>query len=515
MHPLSKHKNPFISFNNVSLRLAEHIVFQDTNWAFSDDEHWAVIGTNGSGKSILARALTGRIPAVQGRIVYHFLKDRSGRSWEGGASLKTAVSYVCFDQQKLAQARRDRIYQARWHSSENADTLSVSDYLSAARVYNINPFQIDAVRPDPEAFESDRDRVISTLGIQTLINKKIIQLSNGETRKVMLARALLTGPRLLILDNPFTGLDRDYRRRLTDILEKLMHDRLRVIIMTSRQDEILPAITHVMVVEDRQTVALGPKEKVLDQAAVRRMWQGFSSIDFNLRTPHQPGPRPDYGPGDVVVDMKDINISYNGVPVLRDIDWTIKKGQHWALAGPNGSGKTTLLSLIAGDNPRAYANDITLFGRRRGTGESLWEVKQKIGFISPELHLHFPRQITAFDAVCSGFFDSSGLYRRCSNAQRQMAGSWMENLGLIKYRDTLLDNLSDGTQRLILIARALVKQPLLLIMDEPCQGLDAGNRHRVLNLVDAIGNQLEVTIIFVTHDIDELPGIITHTLTLK
>ena len=510
MNTSLENKNLFISFKSAALRVGDRIVFSETNWEFHNDEHWAIVGANGSGKSILARALSGQIPVVQGKIVYHFLKNHP---LDLEVSPKHAISYVCFDKQKQALARRDRIYQGRWHSSENTDAISVSDYLSIEHVYNINPFQVDAWRPDPNEFDADRKRVTSVLGIKALLKKKITHLSNGETRKVMLTRALLTRPRLLILENPFSGLDQGYRKQLSTILEDLMDTRLRVVIVTSRQDEIVAGISHLLLVEHQKVVAIGPKKEVLDEISRRKVRKSSPQNEFQLSVPQQPSKT--YEAGDVLVAMKKIYISYNGVPVLRNIDWKIKKGEHWALVGPNGSGKTTLLSLILGDNPQAYANDITLFGRRKGTGESIWEVKQKIGFVSPELHLHFPLDISGFDAVCSGFFDSVGLYRRCSQEQRQIAGLWMENLGLSKYSETMFDKLSDGTQRLILIARALVKQPLLLIMDEPCQGLDQENRNRVLNLVDSIGNQLGTTVIFVTHDIDELPRIITNRLTLS
>jgi molybdate transport system ATP-binding protein len=510
------HKNLFISFNNVSLRLNDRIIFPNTNWEFYNDEHWAIIGTNGSGKSILVRALSGQIPVVQGKIVYHFLKNRpQARFPNKDTSPRHAISYVCFDKQRQALARKDRIYQARWHSSESADALSVSDYLSVEHVYNINPFQVDAWRPDPDLFKSEIEHVIVTLSIQALIKKKMIHLSNGETRKVMLARALLTRPRLLVLENPFTGLDQQNRNQLKTILENLMNDDMRLVIVSSRQDEILPGITHVMMIENQKIITTAPKEEVLEHISIHKIWKNHSSMTFNLTVPQKPEMQPDYKGGQVLVEMKEVNISYNGVPVLRNIDWKIKKGEHWALMGPNGSGKTTLLSLILGDNPQAYANDITLFGKRKGTGENIWEIKQKIGFVSSELHIHFPPNISGFDAVCSGFFDSVGLYRRCSQEQQQIAKLWMENLGLLDYKETLFDKLSHGLQRLLLIARALVKQPLLLIMDEPCQGLDQDNRQHVLNLVDSIGNRLDTTVIFVTHDIDELPGIITNKLTLS
>jgi molybdate transport system ATP-binding protein len=174
-----------------------------------------------------------------------------------------------------------------------------------------------------------------------------------------------------------------------------------------------------------------------------------------------------------------------------------------------------LLSLILGDNPQAYANDIVLFGRQKGTGESIWEIKEKIGFISPELHVHYPYRFSAFDVICSGFFDSIGLYRKCSEKMKHAAGSWLKQLGMSSYAETRFGTLSHGIQRMILIARALVKNPQLLVLDEPCQGLDEHNRRQIIGLVEAVGRRTDTGIIYVTHDIDELPGIITHVLRLE
>jgi molybdate transport system ATP-binding protein len=212
--------------------------------------------------------------------------------------------------------------------------------------------------------------------------------------------------------------------------------------------------------------------------------------------------------------MKRVNVSYGKARILRDIDWTVQRGEHWALLGPNGAGKTTLLSLILGDHPQAYANHVALFGRRRSSGESIWEIKQRIGWVAPELHLYHPRNITGLRVVESGFYDSVGLYRACSQTQRQMAQQWMKRLGIEDYADLPFAKLSEGEQRLVLLARALVKDPLLLILDEPCQGLDAQNRERVRQIVDTIGRHRDISIIYVTHNADELPRIINCVLRL-
>jgi molybdate transport system ATP-binding protein len=220
-------------------------------------------------------------------------------------------------------------------------------------------------------------------------------------------------------------------------------------------------------------------------------------------------------PSQVLVRMKSVSVAYNGTKVLQQICWTVRENEQWALLGPNGAGKTTLLSLIMGDNPQAYANDITLFGRRRGSGESIWEIKQHIGWVAPELQLYYPGGATCLDVVCSGFFDSIGLYRQCSSNQREAAMSWMQWLGLSERAKTVFEQISEGEQRLALIARALVKSPALLILDEPCQGLDESNRDRVLQAIDQAGSRLNTSMIYVTHRADELPKSITHILRLN
>jgi molybdate transport system ATP-binding protein len=216
----------------------------------------------------------------------------------------------------------------------------------------------------------------------------------------------------------------------------------------------------------------------------------------------------------VLVELHGASVSYGNVAILDGVDWTVRAGERWALLGPNGAGKTTLLSLIVGDNPQAYANRIWLFGRRRGSGESIWEVKQQIGWVAPELHLYHPRRITTNDVVCSGFFDTVGLYRRPSPQQRHRATRWMENLGISELAGLPMDEISEGEQRLVLIARALVKEPLLLVLDEPCQGLDEQHRDMVVQTIEALGSTPDTSIIYVTHDRDALPRNLTHMLKL-
>ena len=256
----------------------------------------------------------------------------------------------------------------------------------------------------------------------------------------------------------------------------------------------------------------------------------FISIKISPNPPLEKGGKEHVPPfskgglGGILIEMKNTSVSYGEVDVLWDINWTMRQGENWAVLGPNGAGKTTLLSLILADNPQSYANEITLFGRRRGSGESIWDIKRNIGWVSPELQIYYHNESTCHNVVCSGFFDSVGLYQKCSPEQTNVAEHWMRSFGIEDLADRSLGTVSAGEQRLVLLARALVKNPILLILDEPCQGLDFSHRRRIIDLLDQLspsdhclsgrGRGGCVNMIYVTHHFDEMPTAITHVLKL-
>jgi molybdate transport system ATP-binding protein len=501
---LTRDARRFISLNDVSLRLHDKLLFEGLCWEMLDNQHWAVIGPNGSGKSVLMKALCGSVPVIKGKLVYHFMQD-GGQN----AAPQDFIAYVTFESQRRVLGD-EAFYQFRWNSGVSEDILSVAEYLSERGVKSVNPYHVVESRSDLNFAARSKD-VIEQLELGTLLGRKVIQLSNGERRKVWIARAMLKSPRLLILDNPFAGLDEHFRARLAENLENLMQGDLRVLIVGTGRDEILSSITHVLCMKDNRVIAQGPRQAILNSEAAHetRKLANLPVVPASQRNDEGEPPRK------ALVSMENVNVSYNGTKVLRQVSWIVRENEQWALLGPNGAGKTTLLSLILADNPQAYANDITLFGRRRGSGESIWEIKQHVGWVAPELHLYYPRGATCLDVVCSGWFDSVGLYRQCSSDQREVAVTWMQQLGLSECTEKTLAQISEGEQRLALIARALVKSPALLVLDEPCQGLDAGNRDRVLQAIDWVGSRPNTSMIYVTHRADELPQSITHVLRLN
>ncbi|MGE5262408.1 MAG: ATP-binding cassette domain-containing protein [Acidobacteriota bacterium] len=509
-----RHAKPFISLNDVSIRVGEQFLFQGLTWEMRSDQHWAVIGPNGSGKSTLMKALCGALPVAKGNIVYHFMQDN------GHHSVQDRIAYVTFESQRMALSD-EAFYQARWNAGVSEDTQSVSEFLSERQVKRINPFRVVENRPDSE-FAARWQEVIEQLELDRLLGRKVVALSNGERRKVTIARALLTSPQLLVLDNPFAGLDERFRTRLADDLENLMQRDLRVLIVETDRDVIPPGITHILSVKDGRVIDQGTRGYSGKRSKVHSLSTGFGaaqvsqSLGESLRFAQGDNQGATHvSPGKTLVHMENVSVSYNGTPVLHQVNWTVRENEQWALLGPNGAGKTTLLSLILADNPQAYANNITLFGKRRGSGESIWEIKRNIGWVAPELQLYYPRHATCLDVACSGWYDSVGLYRECTSHQREIALAWLERFGLAERAGTVIDQVSEGEQRLALLARALVKSPVLLVLDEPCQGLDAGNRDRVLQAIAEAGVLPNTSMIYVTHRADELPQNITHVLRLS
>jgi molybdate transport system ATP-binding protein len=215
-----------------------------------------------------------------------------------------------------------------------------------------------------------------------------------------------------------------------------------------------------------------------------------------------------------LVEMIDVHVQYEDNVVLKNIDWTIREGENWMVQGPDGAGKTTLLKLISGDNLQAYANDIFLFGQKKGSGESVWEIKQKIGWISADLRSKYPTHIKAAEVVYSGFFDSVGLFRKATAAQRERAEGWLSALNLDHLAQELYGELSHGQKQMLLIARAIVKSPALLLLDEPWEGLDFANCRKISEIIEYIGHHRLSTVVCTTSDQDVILPCITHQLKL-
>jgi molybdate transport system ATP-binding protein len=493
--------------DDIAIRWNGRIAFPRTRWSWRRGEQWAILGPNGSGKSLLALALCDQVPLQRGEIHYHF------DGIEADAVPEQFIALLSPQTQRDLASAESSFYQSRWHSGISEGRRTVAQFLSQASVEDRNPFEIGGYRGDPRRFRENRRRFSRWLGIGDLFRRRLAVLSNGEQRKVILVRTLLRSPRLLILDDPFGGLDRATRACLQKVIQRLMRACLPVLLITNRPDELPPGTTHLLLVRNQRIIAQGTRRAVLKHPLIRELETSApSSSPSSFSSSKKPAGKNHATP---LIELNHVTVRLGNKRILDDVTWTMRRGENWALLGPNGSGKTTLLSLIQGDNPQAYALDLRLFGVRPETTATLWRLRRKIGWLSPELHLHYPAGWACLDVVCSGFFNQIGLYEPCTSRQRAAARGWLRRLGLAHRAEQSFWELSLGDQRLVLLARAVVKKPKLLILDEPCQGLDLAHRRSLLAAVDRLIRQTRAGLIFVTHHAREMPACVSHVLELK
>lgn len=474
-------RNPFVRMNAPA------------SAALSSDEHIAIVGANGSGKSLLVDMLTGKYLLREGSLQYDFRPAPTNYAYKN-------IKYITF-RDTYGTSDFYYCYQMRWNGTEQDDVPEVGDFLCSI--------------PEGEV----RDKLFKLFDIAPMLTKKVVHLSSGELRKMELAHSLSASPRVLIMDNPFIGLDADTRRQLRNLLDDLSRTGdLQIVLVLSMMEDIPDFITHVIPVADG---VVGEKMPLSDyrllferEDAERRAAEEASLLDAQRRILSLPAKDDDYC-SDEVIKFNNVNIRYGERTILKNLDWTVRRGEMWALRGENGSGKSTLLSLVCADNPQSYACDIALFGRKRGTGESIWEIKKHIGYVSPEMHRAYMKDMPAIEIVASGLFDTIGLYLRPNAEQLKICEWWMDVFGIAVIKDKSFMQLSSGEQRMCLLVRAFVKDPELLILDEPLHGLDTFNRRRVKCLIEAFCRRRGKTLIMVTHYDGELPATVTDTLVLK
>lgn len=482
--------NTFLALEHITVRHLDNTLFRELSWQVENGQHWAIIGPSGSGKSALLNTLAGKFNVINGAIRHHFYDafiaaHPQDDPYFNYRRLMATVSH--HHQFKNHSNTTDFYYQQRFNSSDSDDAPTVQSYL-------FGDAPVDAKTME----------WLTPLRIPSLLHKELIKLSNGETRRTMIAHALLQQPKLLMLDNPFIGLDVQARKDFQEMINHIISSLGTTVLLVTSPREIPDLITHVLTLEEGRITGTYTREAfmALPQSEVKETaLPAFDKDLITKLTAH--APREHF---DVIVGMQNVNVKYGDAQILQNINWTIKPNDKWALLGPNGAGKSTLLSLINADNPQAYANKIVLFDRRRGSGESIWDIKRRIGFVSPELHQYFATQANCLQIVGSGFHDTIGPIRSNTPEQLEIARGWMQVLGIDSYANQPFKQVPESIQRIALLARALVKNPPLLIFDEPCQGLDARQKEHFKQVIEALCAALPVTLVFVTHYVEELPA---------
>jgi molybdate transport system ATP-binding protein len=477
-------RKSLLMVKDIEVQLSGKTVINQVSFDVHEGECLAIIGPNGSGKSTLVKALGGNF----------FSKGSIDFLSKDGCDpyIVTITQQHHF---KNLSNTNSFYYQQRFNSYDAGDSLSVYNAL-----LNLG---------------AGKDAIMETLeltGMSHTLNNPLIQLSNGEHKRFQLAKAILQKADWLLMDSPYTGLDVAARNLLNTLIDKLIAGGMNVLLVTSPHD-MPKSVTHVVLLEKGEL-----KEKLsindfgIHKRNINRLkkhalqnFNAFEAIDTLYDHPNF----------SVAIQMVDANVIYGNRKILANINWKVNKGECWNISGHNGSGKSTLLSLVTGDNPQAFANEIYLFDRKKGSGESIWDIKRKIGYVSPELHHYFDSGISCFEIVASGLFDTVGLFRQLSEEQKSVVNKWMKLLKLEDSHKRLFSQLSNGEQRLILLARALVKNPPLLILDEPCQGLDQEMSAWFISLINDICIRMKKTLVYVSHYEEEIPACVKFTLKLE
>ncbi|MBR5966478.1 MAG: ATP-binding cassette domain-containing protein [Treponema sp.] len=535
-----------ISIKNCRIEDSAQARIKNFSWSMQEGQAWLAIGPNGGGKADFLKALCGQlkiVPNADG--LYSNLFDGSVEI----VSLEKAAALIqeerANDESEFLDGGVDHGRTARVFFAEALLNKKIKRD-SKTGVYDLPPF----------AARLESDPQVKLCGVEKILDRGLKYMSTGEIRRTLLCRALLSQKKLLILSDPFAGLDAQSRKILLDFFDSVAKRQLaqtenaadkkrtqdqkaatfdfpRIILGMERFNEIPDAINKVVewtggaisfcgaradyekVLADKNAAALKErKTKLANFMAQLNLANEQSAVLQNAAAPDNSVPAKSAAATEpALIEMRDVNVGWGDNKVLVNLNWTLRKNEHWLIRGPNGSGKTTFLELITGDNMQVFSNDIKIFGARRGSGETIWDIKKKLGIVSYRLHVEY-RMVGAslLAVIVSGFKDSIGLYEQATDVEVAAAKKWLALGGFAGRENESFNNLSYGEQRAILILRAVVKAPQILILDEPCHGLDESFRQKILDLLALIAQSGTTTLLHVTHDPTEALAAEKHIL---
>jgi len=462
---------PIIQIQDAVIYRFQQKVLGPVSYSFEKGVNYMLSGHNGVGKTSLLQAIKGIVPLRSGSI--NFLIDNKHDIYEWKRQNIVLVSFADTDREFL---NKQRYYQQRFHAFDT-DDFTVEEYLTRDGFNNKNSYH---------------HSIIENCGLQHLMSVNRIKLSSGQSRKFLIARALLKEPAILLLDNPYVGLDKENRQVLNNLIDELT-GRAGIQFIMAGQYTLLPkSVEHIFELKfeecknDRNNIP----DCLVHYFAEIAHWPTFNTV----------------------LDLHNINVSYTDKSILYNLRWTIKKGDKWSLIGQNGSGKSTLIGLIAADHPQAYKNDVSLFDEKRSHKDSIWDIKRNIGLVSSELHSYFhDPQMSCFSIVKQGLYETIYNNKSFSKTQENAIHSLFTYFRITHFKHKLFQYCSTGEQRLILFLRAIIKNPPLLLLDEPFQVLDTIQVERAKHLLEHILTPHH-TLIFITHFTHEIPDNVEHSL---
>ena len=569
-------KKKLISINNCRIENSKETLIQNINWTYESGQAWLVIGPNGGGKAEFLNALANEAGIrFVGNEKNEGDRPLNQSTWKAGdrplnqskssyfSSFEKSVEIVSLE-------KAAKIIEEERINDESDYVEGGIDHGRSGRIF-ISQSLDNSIKKNsslPEFAKSlEKDPSIKLCGIEKILDRGLKYMSTGEIRRTLLARALISGKKLLILSDPFAGLDKESRTILLEFFNSITERQIKkpennsfphIILAMERWNEIPENISHVIEFSNKEISFCGCKEDYLKKfnqsdknhlTEKKELKDSFyeiiqttskgensegtvlsksstsegtvlsksSTSEGTVLSKSSTSEGTDLSASSkILVEMKNVNVGWGDNRVLKNINWKLLEGNHWLIRGPNGSGKTTFLELITGDNQQVYSNEIYMFGKKRGSGESIWDIKKNLGIVSYRMHVEY-RMLggtSLQNVIISGLRDSIGLYGKASDLEISTAKKWLALAKLQDRADENFGNLSYGEQRAVLILRAVVKSPKILILDEPCHGLDENYRFKILELLELIAEQKTTTLLHVTHDPSEMLKCEKHILEL-
>lgn len=434
-------------------------LFENFNLKIHPGENWIVQGDNGSGKTTLLQLIAGALHPLSGHIHYSFIK---GQDWDTFYNQRQEkIRFIpTHSLQTFLNGYEGLFYQQRYYSMGDTHLPKVQDVFGED-IHKLKTFDFSA-----------------SFNIRELLNLELTRLSNGQLKKVLIMSHLIKStPNFLLLDYPFDGLDLESRHDLSAFIDDVTK-KFRIQIIMVDHDHELPSVIN------RRLVLHNFKIEKMEDVKGHGTAMPFEKYEVENKMAQRKNNPP-------VVEMKNLTIQYSGKKIIENLNWRINQGERWALTGKNGSGKTTLFSLIYADHPMAYSQKVFLFGKRRGSGESIWDIKKKINYLGPEqIHFLNPKGITI-----------SG--RQYIMALNHQVPERLNKLIDFFKTGTFIDNpvrfLSSGQLQIMLLMNFFMRDKELLLLDEPFQFLDPYNREKATRYLNHYLDK-DATLVLITHN---------------
>lgn len=469
-----------ISIKNLILRISSQSAFQNINWEIKKGENWLVTGPSGAGKSALLKILDGTLCGFTGTIAHNFGENENYGTFE----LKKHAAFVFFKDKQLAY--KDFYYQQRYNSSDVEGTFTVRDFI------------FKGTEPHHQDFLKE---LSGKLKVEMLLDREFIKLSNGETRKVFIIKALLKNPQIIFLDNPYRGIDVQGCKVVNELINQIASEGIQVI-MTGPVEESPSCITHALELKKAKITYQGAKQNY-----------NPTLPDKIISHPQLPFVESQFRNFGIAFQFNSLSVRYGETVIINQLNWTVNEGEKWVLSGANGSGKSMLLSLVFADHPQAYANEIIIFGNTKSKGSSIWEIKEKIAYVSPEMHRYLDPNQTVEQVFTSALKENPYNKKPFTEWHRNASVKWLEYFKKEHLFTDKFGSLSTGEQNLVLFLRALVKNAPLLLLDEPFQDFDRKMVEKAKLLLDIYCK--DRTLVMITHNPVEIPTTATHMARLS